>query len=122
MFSQVCVKNTVYRGVSITACTGAVYRGACITACTGAVRHHPAQLCWDTPPAQCMLGYTPGRHPLGQTAPPQQTPPPPVRTPPSRHLPGQTPPPMATAADGIHPTGMHSCLNCRCMHIEKKWP
>ena len=46
---------------------------------------------------QCMLGYihspisgqTPplGRHPLG------------------RHPPGQT----ATAADGMHPTGMHSC-------------
>ena len=24
--------------------------------------------------------------------------------------PGQTPPPTATAADGTHPTGMHSCL------------
>ena len=26
-------------------------------------------------------------------------------------LPGQTPPEMATAADGTHPTGMHSCFN-----------
>ena len=27
-----------------------------------------------------------------------------------RHpLPGQTPPEMVTAADGTHPTGMHSC-------------
>ena len=44
--------------------------------------------CWDTPT------------PLGQTPPRQDT-----------HLPGQTPPPQqtATAADGTHPTGMHSC-------------
>ena len=29
-----------------------------------------------------------------------------------RHPPGQTPPPQQTAnaADGTHPTGMHSCL------------
>ena len=38
---------------------------------------------------QCMLGYTP---PLGQT----------------HHL-GRHPPPTATAADGTHPTEMHSC-------------
>ena len=25
---------------------------------------------------------------------------------------GQTPPETATAADGTHPTGMHSCLDC----------
>ena len=41
--------------------------------------------CWDTPT------------PWADT--PRQTP-----------LPGQTPPPqMATAVDGTHPTGMHSC-------------
>ena len=29
------------------------------------------------------------------------------------HPPGQTPPPeMAIAADGMHPTGMHSCYWC----------
>ena len=28
---------------------------------------------------------------------------------------GDTPPPQtATVADGTHPTGMHSCLNCTC--------
>ena len=44
---------------------------------------------------QYMLRYTPP----GQT-PPEQTPP------------GQTPPPPAvTAADGTHPTGMHSCFH-----------
>ena len=41
--------------------------------------------CWDTPPVQCMLGYTP---------------PCPVHT-------GTD---MATAANGTHPTGMHSCF------------
>ena len=44
----------------------------------------PPQWQADTPPA--------GRHPPGQTAP------------------EQTPPEMATAADGTHPTGMHSCF------------
>ena len=33
------------------------------------------------------------------------------------HLPGQTPPPeMAIAADGTHPSGMHSCYWCT--HIQ----
>ena len=42
-----------------------------------------------------------------QTPPLDQTPPPP-RT---RHPPGTRPPPeTATVADGMHPTGMHSCL------------
>ena len=39
-----------------------------------------------------------GIHTPGQTHPPGQTPP------------GETLPKMATAADGMHPTGMHSCL------------
>ena len=49
----------------------------------------------DTPPwadIPTLLGrHLPGRH----------------------HPPGQTPPPheMATAADGRHPTGMHSCFD-----------
>ena len=33
-----------------------------------------------------------------------------IRHPLGRHPPGQNPPsPMATAADGTHPNGMHSC-------------
>ena len=51
-----------------------------------------------------------GRHPTGQT-PPTQTPA--WAHPLGTHLPGHTPYPlphkMATAADGTHPTGMHSC-------------
>ena len=49
---------------------------------------------WEGGVSQHALGG--GGTPTGQT-PPRQTPP------------GQTPPlPMATAADGTHPTGMHS--------------
>ena len=55
---------------------------------------------WQTPPARAD---TPRETLLGQT--------PPGQTPPGRHLPGQTPPlPAATAEDGTHPTGMHSCF------------
>ena len=45
----------------------------------------PPSTCWDTHthPAQCMLGYTPPPHPA------------------------------ASAADGTHPTGMHSCFQIR---------
>ena len=56
----------------------------------------------DTPPGQTPPPDTPlqadtplGRHPTRQTPPPQADTP----------LPQQT----ATAADGTHPTGMHSC-------------
>ena len=79
---------------------------------------------------QCMLGYPPEQTPLEQTPPrnrhpPEQTPPPGSRHPQSRHSPGSrhpqsrhTPPSpeqtspqeTATAADGMHPTGMHSCF------------
>ena len=45
----------------------------------------------DTPPGR----DSPGRHPLGRLSPPRQTHPPPE---------------TATAAEGTHPTGMHSCL------------
>ena len=72
---------------------------------------------------QCMLGcHTPGtRHsPRDQAPPPTRTRHPPVAadtpgadTPWSRHPPpGSRYPPSqqtATAADGTHPTGMHSC-------------
>ena len=61
---------------------------------------------------QCMLGYPlPQAYtPLGRY--PRQTPPCPVHagihTPPSR--PVHVGIDMATAADGTHPTGMHSCF------------
>ena len=66
---------------------------------------------------QCMLGYY---TPLGNRHPPQSRHSPQSRHPPSRadtplpccrHPQEQTPPrDTATAADGTHPTGMHSCL------------
>ena len=55
---------------------------------------------------QCRLGHHPpgSRHPH---PPRKQTPLPPEQTPPKTdHPPEQT----ATAADGTHPTGMHSCF------------
>ena len=70
---------------------------------------------------QCMLGYQPwSRHPPGADTHPEQTPPeqtPPEQTPPRADTPsGADIPPlpgdMATAADGTHPTGMHSCSIC----------
>ena len=65
------------------------------------------------PPAQCMLGYTPpppAQCILGYTSPcpvhAGNTPPCPVHA--GIH--------MATAADGTHPTGLHSCLNVLFLH------
>ena len=64
------------------------------------LRRHPARqthpssrhtLWTDTPPGWHLLG----RHP---------------------HSPGQTPLPAVTAADGMHPTGLHSCFLFK-MHI-----
>ena len=51
----------------------------------------------------------PSRHPP-RSRPPWSTPR--EQTPPRRRPPGSRPPPgeTATAADGTHPTGMHSCL------------
>ena len=48
---------------------------------------HPSMHWGRHPPTQCMLEYTS-----------------PGQTPPVRYL------PTATAADGTHPTGKHSCL------------
>ena len=75
--------KVIFSQASVILSTGV---GVCIPACTGAdtpLGKHPlpSSACWDTPPAQCMLGYTP----------------------PS--------PPAATAADGTHPTGMHSLID-----------
>ena len=63
----------------IPACTGR--GGVCIPACTGLGVCIPV----------CNMQGGCGRHPPGQT--------------PSRQIPPRT----ATAADGTHPTGMHSC-------------
>ena len=67
---------------------------------------------------QCMLGYHThppprSRHPPEQMPPQEQTPPredtpPRAVTPPEADTPPRD---TATAADGTHPTGMHSCLN-----------
>ena len=75
---------------------------------------HPRQ----TPPGRHQPGQTPpDRHPLGRH-PWVDTPRPDTslgRHPPGRHPPEQTPtwpeppPPTATAVDGTHPTGIHSC-------------
>ena len=64
---------------------------------------------------QRMLGYhTP---PPQQTPLKQTTPPPPEQTPPrSRHT-HTSARETATAADGTHPTGMHSC----CSNVDKSW-
>ena len=86
MFSQACVKNSVHRG------------DVCQT-------HTPprADTPWIDAPRQKPLGRHPlGRHPHGQT--PQTGRHPPFR---GRHPSHQQ---TATAADGMHPTGMHSCV------------
>ena len=62
------------------------------------------------------------QHALGQTqpwAPPGQTPHyPRADTPPGQTPPGQAPPQQkTTAADGTHPTGMHSCLEIYLQYI-----
>ena len=84
MFSQACVKNSVHGGGG---------RGL-------GTQHALGQ----TPslPSAGMLGYT---HTPGQT------PPTPGRPSMGRHPPqADILPPTATAADGTHPTGMHSCV------------
>ena len=81
------------------------FTGVCLS--TGGVC---LSACWDTTPYQ---EQTPpqSRHPQEQT-PPRSRHPPGTDTPRSRHPPEQTPPPRdtVTAADGTHPTGMHSCF------------
>ena len=85
--------------ISTNVCQEFCTRGVCPIACRDT--HTP-------------LGRHPaGRHPHGQT-PSRQSPPvdSPGQTPPGqRPLPlgRHTHPEMATAADGTHPTGMHSC-------------
>ena len=65
--------------------------------------------CWDTPPGPMAdppgpKADTPGtksKHPSPAPEPKADPPGPKADTPPPRQ--------MATAADGTHPTGMHSC-------------
>ena len=63
---------------------------------------------------KCMLGYLPvSRHPPQEQTPPwEQTTPGADTSPGSRQPPQQT----ATAADGTHPTGMHSCSDLKMQH------
>ena len=91
---------------------------------TGGVsgRHPSKQTPWvDTPTPTNLHKYPLGRHHHhpAQTPPwvdtPPQTPP---RQTPWVNTPGQTPDPppeTATAADGTHPTGMHSCYSLLCI-------
>ena len=70
----------------------------------------------DTPlgrhPTQCMPGYTaPCPVHAGIHTPRQTTPNACWDTHPPMHA-GIHPPPVATAADGMHPTAMHSCCFC----------
>ena len=51
-----------------------------------------------------------GIHPPGRHPPPGQTPPPRADTPLPQGRPHLPPRQTATAADGTHPTGMHSCF------------
>ena len=68
--------------------------------------------------ASVHTGIPPHTHPRSRHPPGADTPPPPrTRHPPQSRLPlpgAET----ATAADGTHPTGMHSCCNL-VSHIEK---
>ena len=65
----------------------------------------------QTPPGQIYPSSTGANTPHGQTYPSMHWG---THSPLSRHIPACTgadpaPPPTATAADGTHPTGMHSC-------------
>ena len=100
IFSQACVKNSVHVGGCLPQCMLGYTHTPWADTTPG--RHRPGQtplpsacwdththpplpsVCWDThTPTQCMLGYTPCPVHAGID--------------------------MATAADGTHPTGMHSC-------------
>ena len=57
--------------------------------------------------AETPLADPPRQTPLGRYSP-RQTPP---------HQADASPPGMATAADGTHPTGMHSCLDIQVLLV-----
>ena len=72
-----------WAGRGVSVCPSMHWAGGCIPACTGA----------DTPPEQTHTPWVDTPSPW-----PWQTPPP--------------PPTMATATNGTHPTGIHSCCHC----------
>ena len=103
-----CEKVMFSKRVSKILSTGGC---VCIPACTAVdTLLPPPNACWDTHPT--------GQTPHGQTPAHKQTPPwedtilPSTywETSPRADTPRQTPPPAATAAEGTHPTGMHSCI------------
>ena len=101
-------------------------RRLCFYRCVSIHRGVPAQVHPLGPGAPPGTRYTPRDqvHPSGpgtpgtRYTPPGPGTPPRTRYPPDQvhppnqiHIPGPGPPPdRATAADGMHPTGMHSCL------------
>ena len=104
--------NTVFhRHLSVILFTGG--RGGCLADTprqTPSGRHPP----WaDTPHAQCILGYTPSAQCMLGYTPRRQT------IPPCSGHAGILIPPAATAADGTHPTGMHSCFNISLLWDQK---
>ena len=98
IFSEVCVKNSVHRGVCLSACWDTPPPGT---------RQAPP---WDQAPSR--TGTSKDQAPLQTRHPPNQVPPPGPGAPPG---PG-TPTPRAEHAGsysqwagGMHPTGMQSC-------------
>ena len=84
IFSKVCVKNSVHRGLYPSMHWGQTPPG-----------RYPS-MPWDRHPLCRYPSMHCGRHPLAGRHPPEQA--------------DNPPPPTATAADGTHPTGMLSCL------------
>ena len=106
MFLHLSVSHSVYGGC--------VSQHALRQTSQHALRQMPPQA--DI--SQHTLGQTPpqadiSQHALGQT--------PPGQTYPGMHWGRQPPPLMATAADGTHPTGMHSCWRCWRISYHKKY-
>ena len=106
MFLQACAKNSVQGGCLPHCMLG--YTLLSRPPSLGRQSHRQTPLPEANAPDKQPLGRHPlGRHPWADTLPKANTPP--RQTPSS----GQTPlgrhPRTATAADGMHPTGMHSC-------------
>ena len=126
----ITIRNEVAKVMFLQACV--CPQGGCLPQCmvgytpleqTSPISRHP-------PPEQTPHGADtpPQSRPPGSTLPPEQTPPQQQTPPGSRYPPEQIPPPgsrhpprsrhppppreTATAADGTHSTGMHSCINC----------
>ena len=108
MFSQVSVCPRGGGGVCLWSRGGVCHTPQADTpgADTPLGRHPLPSACWDTPPTQCMLGYTP--HPTPAQCMLGYTPPLPSACwdtqPPAQCMLG-----YSQQAGGTHPTGMHSC-------------